>query len=811
MTARRHQRLRSCALRGRLRMRGTRLLAALLLAGALVWMFGAHAPVNVEAASCEMPQFQATPASPQPAGIGVQIRIEQQCTGDVGYMAFTANDRVVSLSSHSYGGRRGYSEHLGTWNTTGLAAGTYSLCLDLWDLDAVPQRPLTKPCWSYTLTDGIAAAPAVTSLTCAPQFSLNVGEPVTCSATTSGTVTSLSWQASGGTPSAGSGSTFTTTFGTAGTQTVSLSVCNGSACTNTSRTVTVVGTVPRVTSINCTPTTVLIEQDVFCTATYSGNAMSWVWSAPDGSPSSGAGTTFTTRFSGSGSKSVTVQICDGPICSQAERFVLHVDSGAPDIDSLGCSSTVTAGGAITCSPTISGAVTSYSWTATGGSPSTGSAREFTTTLRAAGTERITLEACNENQCRTRSQTVTVRASAITPVIRSVSCTPASPGVNDAVTCSAVIDGSLTSRTWRAASGSPSSGSGTTFTTRFERSGAYLVTIEACDGSACTTSSTSVGIGAASAATPTPAPTTSAARPATPRAVSPGSAVAPGSRIENTLTPTLRWNAVPGATSYAVAISRFPYGSANIVYNPQSISGTSITLPTGTLEPGTRYRWNLQARNAAGLSAISNTLYIQTDVMSRAPRPEATAPDTDGPIFYQCETTARDYPCARYTSDQLPEPFRGIVREVEYDLESFDGAGVALHVTTFGASVISGPIALSGPSVLGGALVVSGPAALRNLIPGGAVSGLAGSWVSGGMIATRVNQNSLATALSDWIISRPEWRGDRSGQDVADEIWCHAAAWPLIQAEAVIKGRPLGRPFHIEYFYVDTRDRLVCRN
>jgi len=80
-----------------------------------------------------------------------------------------------------------------------------------------------------------------------------------------------------------------------------------------------------------------------------------------------------------------------------------------------------------------------------------------------------------------------------------------------------------------------------------------------------------------------------------------------------------------------------------------------------------------------------------------------------------------------------------------------------------------------------------------------------------MIATRVNQNSLATALSDWIISRPEWRGDRSGQDVADEIWCHAAAWPLIQAEAVIKGRPLGRPFHIEYFYVDTRDRLVCRN
>lgn len=99
-------------------------------------------------------------------------------------------------------------------------------------------------------------------------------------------------------------------------------------------------------------------------------------------------------------------------------------------------------------------------------------------------------------------------------------------------------------------------------------------------------------------------------PSPPTAVSPGSSSGPGPVID-TLTPTLQWNAVSGADYYAIAISKYPYGSSNIIYNPQVVYGTSLIVPSGTLVYGEKYRWNMQAHNSAGWSAISNTLYFQT--------------------------------------------------------------------------------------------------------------------------------------------------------------------------------------------------------
>jgi GH25 family lysozyme M1 (1,4-beta-N-acetylmuramidase) len=95
----------------------------------------------------------------------------------------------------------------------------------------------------------------------------------------------------------------------------------------------------------------------------------------------------------------------------------------------------------------------------------------------------------------------------------------------------------------------------------------------------------------------------------PVALSPGSAEAPGPRV-STLTPALAWSAAAGAENYSLAISRYPYGSANIVWNPQGITGTSITVPAGILAKGEKYRWNLQARAGSRWSPVSNTLYFQ---------------------------------------------------------------------------------------------------------------------------------------------------------------------------------------------------------
>ena len=125
-------------------------------------------------------------------------------------------------------------------------------------------------------------------------------------------------------------------------------------------------------------------------------------------------------------------------------------------------------------------------------------------------------------------------------------------------------------------------------------------------------------------------------PSAPTALSPGSASGPGPEI-STLTPTLSWTAVSGADRYALAISKYPYGTANIIYNPQNLTGTSHTVPSRILEPGERYRWNMQAGNAAGWSEISNTLYFQTqETQLQIPSaPTAVSPGSEsapGPII-----------------------------------------------------------------------------------------------------------------------------------------------------------------------------------
>ena len=73
-------------------------------------------------------------------------------------------------------------------------------------------------------------APAISTLGC--PGSANVGQQITCQPTISGTVTSRSWSAPGGSPASGSGTTFSTTYNSAGAKTITLTACNGSACTN---------------------------------------------------------------------------------------------------------------------------------------------------------------------------------------------------------------------------------------------------------------------------------------------------------------------------------------------------------------------------------------------------------------------------------------------------------------------------------------------------------------------------------------------------------------------------------------------------
>ncbi|MFZ3167619.1 MAG: hypothetical protein WA130_08390, partial [Candidatus Methanoperedens sp.] len=86
----------------------------------------------------------------------------------------------------------------------------------------------------------------------------------------------------------------------------------------------------------------------------------------------------------------------------------------------------------------------------------------------------------------------------------------------------------------------------------------------------------------------------------PTLVSPGSGSFPGTTISS-LTPTFQWNSVTGADSYGLYIRDLDTGS--LIFDSQargiSLTGTSYLLPSGILQLGKHYRWDMNSHNSAG--------------------------------------------------------------------------------------------------------------------------------------------------------------------------------------------------------------------
>lgn len=101
---------------------------------------------------------------------------------------------------------------------------------------------------------------------------------------------------------------------------------------------------------------------------------------------------------------------------------------------------------------------------------------------------------------------------------------------------------------------------------------------------------------------------------TPTLISPGTNALPWQTVTTT-TPTLSWNAVPGAVNYGVYV-RDLSSDILLVNNDCATSGTSFTIPSGLLTNGGQYRWNIIATDACGSSCtsfFSDRLYFQVQV------------------------------------------------------------------------------------------------------------------------------------------------------------------------------------------------------
>lgn len=105
----------------------------------------------------------------------------------------------------------------------------------------------------------------------------------------------------------------------------------------------------------------------------------------------------------------------------------------------------------------------------------------------------------------------------------------------------------------------------------------------------------------------------------PRPLGPGTTNAPGPVLDNPFV-TLRWEPVPGAAEYHVAIRDLKTGT---------LENHVVPAPTNTCElvliAGQPYRWNLFSVSGAEESAVSETLYFQVGIVAAYPVITSVAP------------------------------------------------------------------------------------------------------------------------------------------------------------------------------------------
>lgn len=106
--------------------------------------------------------------------------------------------------------------------------------------------------------------------------------------------------------------------------------------------------------------------------------------------------------------------------------------------------------------------------------------------------------------------------------------------------------------------------------------------------------------------------TTAWSPVPPTLISPGATTSDGAPTLTNLTPIFTWNASSQAASSDLIVTKYPFGSANVVATLGVGTLSSIQMPAGILQPETLYEWHMISFNNVGdESAPSSSLYFWT--------------------------------------------------------------------------------------------------------------------------------------------------------------------------------------------------------
>ena len=380
------------------------------------------------------------------------------------------------------GTERNYATH---WDSPGQKQIVFEVCNDD-GCDTQGHTVVVEP-----PTD---PAPRINRLGCSATR-VQVGETVSCNPNLGGgSPTRYLWGSIGGTPWSGTERNYATHWDSPGQKQIVFEVCNDDGCDTQGHTVVVeppTDPAPRINRLGCSATRVQVGETVSCNPNLGGGSPTrYLWRSIGGTPWWGTERNYATHWDSPGQKQIAFEVCnDGGCYTRGHKVVVEPPTDpAPRINRLGCSATrVQVGETVSCNPNLGGgSPTRYLWGSIGGTPWSGTERNYATHWDSPGQKQIAFEVCNDDGCDTRGHTVVVEPPTDpVPRIDLLGCSSASVKVGETVSCRPVLTGGSPTRyQWRSIGGSPSSGNRPTFTTSWGSPGQKQIALEVCNDGGC---------------------------------------------------------------------------------------------------------------------------------------------------------------------------------------------------------------------------------------------------------------------------------------------------------------------------------------
>ena len=336
--------------------------------------------------------------------------------------------------------------------------------------------------------------PVVRSLGCSAAR-VQVGETVSCNPNLGGgSPTRYLWGSIGGTPWSGTERNYATHWGSPGQKQIAFEVCNDGGCDTQGHTVVVeppTDPAPRINRLGCSAARVQVGETVSCNPNLGGGSPTrYLWGSIGGTPWSGTERNYATHWGSPGQKQIAFEVCnDGGCDTQGHTVVVEPPTDpAPRINRLGCSAArVQVGETVSCNPNLGGgSPTRYLWGSIGGTPWSGTERNYATHWGSPGQKQIAFEVCNDGGCDTQGHKVVVEPPTDpAPRINRLDCSSAGVKVGETVSCRPVLTGGSPTRyQWGAIGGSPSSGNRATFATDWDSPGNKQIALEVCNDGGC---------------------------------------------------------------------------------------------------------------------------------------------------------------------------------------------------------------------------------------------------------------------------------------------------------------------------------------